>query len=785
MKQAVILVGGKGTRLGALAQDLPKPMLPVMGRAAFLDLLIDNVARHGLTDILLLAGHLGDKVAARYDGAVIRGATVRVIVEPAPAGTGGALTYAAKHLDDVFLMLNGDSFLDFNYLALAAALGPHDAGVLALREVPDGRRYGRVETNGRLISAFREKDESHQGAALISGGVYVLRRSVLDLIQKTPCSIEADVFPKLVADRRLAGHVTGGYFIDIGLPDTLTQARSELGPVIRRGAAFFDRDGTLNVDNGYTHDPDKLSWQPGAIEAIRRCNDAGRYVFVVTNQSGIARGYFTAAHMRAFHARMQDELRPHGAHVDQFYFSPFHADGSVERFTVDQHPDRKPSPGMLRRASVEWPVDISRSFMIGDRDDDVGAARAFGIPGFKVDAGEILATVEKALASPPLSARSDMMQPDLKSAAAQARAWLFDHALPLWWEKGFDRKTGAFFERLDANGEPVRLPRRVRVQARQTYVYCLAGDLGWTGPWREAAEAGVKVILERCLRPDGGTRHMLDADANPSDDRRDLYDLAFVIFALAHAGRALKRPELIAKAEEQVAWLETNWAHPNGGFREGDVTPCPPRRQNPHMHMFEAFLALHAATGKAEHLARASKIARLFETKLFDATHGALPEYFDDAWTPVPGDEGLICEPGHQFEWSWLLNRWRDAGGGDLRTQAERMRVHGEVYGVDAQGFAIDETYTDGRPRSTTSRLWPHTERIKAGIVRYEAIGDEQAATTVVAAFRALMAYCDMPKPGLWRDRRLADGSFKDEPSPASSLYHIALSLSELIRAAS
>ncbi len=783
MRQTVILVGGHGARPGAPPGDAPTPLLPVAGSTSFLELLIGEIARHGVEEVLLLAGHMAEQVEQHFAGVTIRSAAVKIIREPAPAGTGGALLNAQAHLDDVFLMTYGDSLLDINFLALAAALGPNDIGALAVRRALNGRRFGRVEAVDGRITAFREKDPSYAGEALISGGVYVLRKSVVNEIKATPCSIESDVFPVIAARGQLAALEVDGFFIDIGLPEALSQARAELPAALRRGAVFFDRDGTLNEDEGYTHKPDDLVWRPGAIEAIRACNDAGRFVFVVTNQSGIARGYFDEAAMRGFHARMQRELIASGAHIDHFYFSPFHADGSVAHLALDNHPDRKPNAGMLRRACAEWPVDLSRSFMVGDRDDDVGAAKAMGIPGVKVDAGGILPAVAKLLGEKMSKPSADPVAA-LKDRAAKTRAWLFEHALPLWWDKGFDRASGGFFERLNADGSPAPLPRRVRVQARQTYVFVLAGDLGWSGPWREACEAGAKVLLEHCLRAGGGVRHMLDQNGKPFDDRRDLYDTAFVVFALSHAGRALKRRDLIAKAEELVGWLEANWAHPAGGFREGDVTPCPPRRQNPHMHMFEAFLALHGVTRKPEHLFRASSIAYLFATRLFDSNAGALPEYFDDNWVPAPGEEGRICEPGHHFEWSWLLTRWRAAGGGDLQHEAERLRVHGETYGVDPAGFAIDETYLDGSPRATTSRLWPHTERIKANLARYEMTRDANAATAVVQAVDALMAYFETPTKGLWRDRRMADGSFVDEPAPASSFYHIALALAELDRVA-
>jgi histidinol-phosphate phosphatase family protein len=788
MRQAVILVGGRGTRLGELARDIPKPLVPIGGDHRFLDLLVDDIARHGFEEILLLASHLADAVRHRYGGVTVRAARLHVITEPTPAGTGGALRHAAAALDDVFLMTNGDSLVDVNYLALAAALTEGAAGAIALRRVDDASRYGRIELHGGRVVGFHEKDAAHSGTALVSAGVYVLRKHpVLDLITRVPCSIEADVFPKLAAAGALTAIKSRGFFIDIGLPETLAEARRTLIAQMRRGAVFFDRDGTLIRDSGYTYRSEDLVWQPGAIEAVRRVNDAGRLAIVVTNQSGIARGLYTEEDVRRFHAYMQRELSAHGAHIDAFYYCPFHGDGVVAAYAHANHPDRKPNPGMLRRALGEWPIDAGRTFMIGDTDLDTAAAAAAGLPAFKVRPGELLAAAERGLAASASGARAPDLARALRRCAAGARAFLFEHALPLWWEMGFDHAAGCFHERIAIDGAPMSdLPRRVRVQARQTAVYALAGRLGWNGPWRQAAEAGACVLAERCLRPDGGTRHLLSPKGAPLDERRDLYDAAFVVFALAHAAHALgARPDLIAAAEDLVQWVEATWTHPAGGFREGDLTPTPPRRQNPHMHMFEALLALHEATGRATHLASAKRIAALFQERLFNHSSGALPEYFDDAWRPLAVEEGQICEPGHHFEWSWLLHRYSVLSGERLAPEAERLRVHAEVYGVDHRsGVVFDEVFLDGRRRSTTSRLWPHTERIKANLARYETTRDPAAGLAAVEAFDVLMRFCDVPRKGLWRDRMTQDGSIVDEPARASSFYHVMLALTELIRVA-
>lgn len=786
MRQAVLLVGGRGTRLGDLARSAPKPLLPIVGDKPFLDFLLENIARHGVEEILLLAGHLAEQVESRYEGETIRGARVHVIREPSPVGTAGALAYARDRLDDVFLMSNGDSILDMNYLALAEKLRPGVDGALALRQVDDVRRYAHVDLEGDRIVGFREKDETATGAGLISGGVYVLRKTILDRIKSFPCSIEIDIFPHLAAEGGLAGLPVSGYFLDIGLPETLGEAQRNMPDALRRRAVFFDRDGTLNADAGYTHKAEDLKLLPGAVEAIRAVNDAGALAIVVTNQSGLARGIFTEADLTDFHAALQSRLADGGAHVDCFYHSPFHEHGTIAELARKDHPDRKPASGMLRRAVQDWDIETAASAMLGDKDADVAAARAAGVHGVKVAPGGLLAATRSALAVSGARFRFSSAARLLKDRADAARKWLFEEALPIWWNVGFDQVSRTFHERIDQAGKPVLSPRRIRVQARQTFVYALAGELGWTGPWREATEAGASTLLKHGIRGDGGTCHSLTSCGEKiAVESRDLYDTAFVAFGLASAAKALGREDYAAASRRVIDWTVANWSRSTGGFHEGELVTVPPRRQNPHMHMLEALLQLFEATGDRALLGTAGGLVSLLETKWISPRWGALLEYFNDDWSPRPGDEGRIAEPGHQFEWSWLLDRYAHLSGSRISPAAGRIYLHGEIYGVaPSTGVTVDETWAEGGVRSPTSRLWPHTERIKANIVRFEHSGSFNAARNCVEAFDVLMTYCDVPVRGLWYDRRMHDGSFVDEAAPASSFYHIALAASELIRVA-
>jgi len=166
-----------------------------------------------------------------------------------------------------------------------------------------------------------------------------------------------------------------------------------------RPAAFLDRDGVINIDHGYVFEPAKLEFTPTAIEAIRLLNDAGYPVLVVTNQSGVARGMYGVAEVEAFHAHLSAKLAAAGAHIDGFYYCPYHPEGTVADYAIE-HEDRKPGAGMIRRAMREWDVRAEGSFLIGDKPSDLEAAAAAGIDGYLIepDVGDLAAQVRAAMA---------------------------------------------------------------------------------------------------------------------------------------------------------------------------------------------------------------------------------------------------------------------------------------------------------------------------------------------------------------------------------------------------
>lgn len=362
----------------------------------------------------------------------------------------------------------------------------------------------------------------------------------------------------------------------------------------------------------------------------------------------------------------------------------------------------------------------------------------------------------------------------LIDAQRALKTWLLRDAYPLWAAAGPDQDLGGWHDRLDMTGAPVPGPQRARVQARQAWTFAQAPALGWDGDWREAMLWGLGALQFRFRRTDGLYRGTVAAQGRPSEDA-ELYDQAFVLLALSAAHTA-GEPGAEAAAELLLSKLAP---HPAAGFRElsGETLLA-----NPNMHLFEAFLAWTQAGGGSVWRALADRQAQLAHTRLIDLESGALFEDFGTDWT-LPGDPALRrVEPGHQFEWAWLLLKWCQIAGRpqDLRTALNLIALS-EASGVDAaRGVAINELDGELALRDAAARLWPQTERLKANALAGAITGDPGCWVAAEAAARSLLSYLNVPRPGLWWDRMRADGGFVEEAAPASSFYHIVLAIQAL-----
>ncbi|NRG18560.1 AGE family epimerase/isomerase [Rhizobiales bacterium] len=375
----------------------------------------------------------------------------------------------------------------------------------------------------------------------------------------------------------------------------------------------------------------------------------------------------------------------------------------------------------------------------------------------------------------------------LRDAAERLARWTCEEALPVWSGAGFHVENGRFLEALDPEtGEPADRPVRARVPPRQIYSVIAGGSLGWGGNWRKLAGAALDRYLADFFQAGPLAIKSVNMSGEPVDEGVDIYDQAFALFAFANVAEAMpsRRDEMSARAASILTAMREDLSHPMAGFEEANPRNLP-LRSNPHMHLFEAALAWEALEPEGPWRELADEIGGLALSKFVAAETGALREFFDGEFKPAPGEDGRRVEPGHQFEWAWLLARWgRSRGNENALAVSRRLFEIGECYGIDEKRgvcvMAIDDEFQAVDP---VARLWGQTEWLKAALLLGEMSSGAERKRYLASAVKAVAAmerFFDVPVRGLYRDRMLADGSFILEPAPASSLYHVVCAIVEL-----
>lgn len=378
---------------------------------------------------------------------------------------------------------------------------------------------------------------------------------------------------------------------------------------------------------------------------------------------------------------------------------------------------------------------------------------------------------------------------------ARVRQWI-EASLASLLGTACDRHGGGFVERFDWAGAPVDAGfKRTRVNGRQTYVFAHAAIGGLAGA-RDAARNGVTFLTTSCRRADGQFVSRVRHDGSLLDETADLYDIAFGLFALAWWYRLSGDDEARLLAEASIAHLSTAMRSPSGrGFvaREGDGGA---HQQNPHMHLFEAAIFLAAFTKSAAAHGLAEELFDLAKHTLYDPATGTLPEFFDEHWQPDASSEGIRIEPGHHYEWVWLLSRYGDmTNSRDAYGMADRLFDFANTHGHDpATGLVVDAVNRDGKVLASDLRIWPNTELLKAQVAMRERHGhgpgfDDAALAQNLDRIFGYFLSAQSAGPaaalpaGLWIDY-LESPSLrpKCDHIPASTLYHIMFGFSELLR---
>lgn len=444
--QAVILAGGKGTRLAPRLDGRPKPLVDVCGRP-LLARQLEALEAQGIDEVLLLVNHKAEMVAAfveQRDNV----AHIDLIDDGEPRGTAGALLAVAGKLHERFLVVYGDTLFDIDLNHMIDHHLTAEADVTLLlhpNDHPADSDLVEIDGSG-WISRFHGYPHP-QGAVLgnlVNGAMYVCERNAIAAWRDMPAPVDLakDLFPRmLTAGRRLKGYKSYEYIKDLGTPARLDKAERHLrrGVVDRASrrhlqkAVFLDRDGTLNVPDGYIRHPDSIQLIKGAGAAVKRLNDAEYRVILATNQPVLARGECDGKTMQRIHARLESDLGSAGAYLDDIRVCPHHPDGGFAGEVKELKclcDCRKPAPGLLLQAARDMRIDLGRSWMVGDSSVDLACAREAGVSSVLVLTGEMgrdgRCSAAPDFVAADIGAAVSLILDQVPAAEAAASAWLSD-----------------------------------------------------------------------------------------------------------------------------------------------------------------------------------------------------------------------------------------------------------------------------------------------------------------------------------------------------------------------
>jgi D,D-heptose 1,7-bisphosphate phosphatase len=403
MKQAVILAGGKGTRLKEVSGNLPKPMVPVLGKP-LLQHLIEQCVEYGITDIKLLISYKKEIIEDYFGDGSQYGVSIQYIVEDTPRGTAGALIDALPELDKQFLVAYGDTFFDIDLSAFwefHRGQGGDASIFLHPNDHPYDSDLVEVDSSFQVQRIHPYPHDAQWRQNLVNAAVYMFNKSALkgvDFVLDRP-DIAKELFPLMLeSKKKLYGYISTEYIKDMGTPERLFKVEKDIssGKVkslkkqTPKMAIFLDRDGTINQEVNHLSSHEQFELIDGVGEAICQINVAGILAIVVTNQPVIARGELKDSELKVIHNKMDTLLGRHGAYLDRLYYCPHHTDsgfeGEIEALKFDCD-CRKPKIGLFIKAKKDLNIIFEKSWVIGDSTRDIFAAQNAGMKSVLVLTG--------------------------------------------------------------------------------------------------------------------------------------------------------------------------------------------------------------------------------------------------------------------------------------------------------------------------------------------------------------------------------------------------------------
>ena len=360
----VVLAGGKGSRIKSLLRNRPKPMA-IFNKKPFLEYIIQNYSKYYFKNIFILTGYKSDIIYKKFNNKYYNFNHIKCLKELRPMGTAGALSVLKKKNVNDFILINGDTFLDINLNQLIKSCSKNSYGSITLVKNDFYKSNKKLSTLALRENKIIYQDKSN----LMNGGIYFFKKKIFKLIKNKNTSLENDILPNLIKNKKISGIKTKNFFLDIGTPENFKKAKKIISKKFIKRAAFLDRDGVINFDKGYVHKIKDFKFRPNVIKGLKFLRNNDYYIFVVTNQAGIGKGIYTEKQFFNLQNYIKQKLQKKDIFFDDINFCPYHPEAKIKKYRkISQL--RKPGNLMIKQIRNKWSIKLNKSFMIGDQVTD-------------------------------------------------------------------------------------------------------------------------------------------------------------------------------------------------------------------------------------------------------------------------------------------------------------------------------------------------------------------------------------------------------------------------------
>ena len=395
MIDAVVLVGGKGSRLGNLTKNTPKPLLKINNQI-FLDTIIAKLIKYKFNKIYLLCSFKKEKFFRLYNNKIIHNSKIMCIDEGNPKGTGGALYKLKNIVKRDFLLINGDTYFDIDISKLLENKFKDNICTIALTS---NKKYKKnIKINNIKININNQIQFSKDFSSLMNGGIYFFKKKIFKFIIKKKCSLENDILKNLIIKKKIHGIVFKEKFVDIGSHKMIKFLKKNKD-FFKQKAIFLDRDGVINrlKKNDYIKKYSEFNFLPGVIDGIKYINKKNYLVIIITNQACIGKSIISEKTLNSIHDKMKKHLKSKkNAHIDDIYYSPYYKYSNNSKYRKNEF-DRKPNPGMLIKAIKKWNVNTKKSLFLGDSVTDYRLSKKMRIKFYYKSNSKLISQLRKII----------------------------------------------------------------------------------------------------------------------------------------------------------------------------------------------------------------------------------------------------------------------------------------------------------------------------------------------------------------------------------------------------